>query len=86
MKLSRVVLPPLLGTVLLSGCVAATQSASSAPRGGPDCSFRSATTCWTLAGRFPQARAAKPDSVPKKLLDAPAAVLASRGDSVPASR
>jgi hypothetical protein len=77
---------PLAGSMFLSGCVAAAQSASSAPPSEPDCSFRSATTCWTLAGRFPPARAAKPDSMRKELLEPAPAILASRRDSLPASR
>jgi hypothetical protein len=47
-------LPAFMGMALLYGCATATRSASSAGNAEPDCSFRSATTCWTLAGRFPQ--------------------------------
>ena len=57
----------LLGIALLCGCAAATQSSSAAPRLEPDCSFRSASTCWTVAGRFPprlpKAAAPKPDEI-----------------------
>jgi hypothetical protein len=78
----RVVLS-VAGSALLCGCAATTQSASSSPRTAPDCSFRSATTCWTLAGRFPPPRVAQPDSAPKELLEPPAVILATRADSLP---
>jgi hypothetical protein len=86
MSLPHALVLRVAGTALVCGCAATTQSASRAPRTEPDCSFRSATTCWTLAGRFPPARAAKPDSVRKKLLEPAAAVLASRADSLTRSR
>jgi hypothetical protein len=86
MSLPRVVVLGVAGSALLYGCAAATQSASSHSGSGPDCSFRSATTCWTLAGRFPPPRAAKPDSASKRLQEPPAAVLASRADRLPPSR
>ncbi len=81
----RTVVLRVAGTALLCGCAATTQSVSSAPRTEPDCSFRSATTCWTFASRFPSPRAAMPDSARKELLEPPAAILA-RADSVPLSR
>src|SRR5688572_12648459 len=43
-----------LGTVLLCGCGVAAQSSSEASPHEPDCSFRSAGTCWTVAARFPE--------------------------------
>jgi hypothetical protein len=57
----------LLGIALLHGCAAATQSSSAGPRLKPDCSFRSPSTCWTVAGRFPprlpKSAAPKPDEI-----------------------
>jgi hypothetical protein len=57
----------LLGIALLHGCAAGTQSSSAAPRLEPDCSFRSPSTCWTVAGRFPprlpKSAAPKPDEI-----------------------
>jgi hypothetical protein len=73
----------LIGSAFLCGCAATAQPASSAPRTAPECSFRSATTCWTLAARFPSPRVAKPDSARKGLLEPPAVILASRPDSLP---
>jgi hypothetical protein len=43
----------LLSIACLHGCAATTQSSPAAPRLAPDCSFRSASTCWTVAGRYP---------------------------------
>ena len=65
-----------LGTFLLSGC-AANQSRAAAPEREPDCSFRSAATCWTVAGRFPARRTEPRDSTREKLLQEPPASLAS---------
>ena len=57
----------LLGITCLHGCAAGIQSSSAAPRLAPDCSFRSASTCWTVAGRFPprlpKSAAPKPDEI-----------------------
>jgi hypothetical protein len=62
---------------LLCGCAAGTQSIDTARETNPDCSFRSPTTCWTMAGRFPSRSAEPPvDSLP----DQPP-VLASESDS-----
>jgi hypothetical protein len=68
-----------LGVALLGGCAATAQSSSVAPERS-DCSFRSATTCWTIAGRFPAPRAETRDSVPDELLNQPT-VLASEADT-----
>ncbi|HEY7635585.1 MAG TPA: hypothetical protein VH763_08580 [Gemmatimonadales bacterium] len=76
----------LVGLALLCGCAPATQSASSMAPHEPDCSFRSATTCWTFGGRFPSARSAEPDSDRKELLAPPTPLLAARTDSLPARR
>ena len=69
---------------LLSGCAAAAAPASSSSAAEPerDCSFRSATTCWTLAPRIPTPRPAARDSVPDQLLTPPRPVLASEADTV----
>jgi hypothetical protein len=75
------ILPVVLSIVLLCGCAAATQSSSTGQGTEPDCSFRSATTCWTLRDRFPQRppepAAPTPDELPKR----PPVVLASRADA-----
>jgi hypothetical protein len=70
--------------VLLSGCVAGVAPASSSSatlEDERDCSFRSATTCWTLAPRVPASRSAPRDSVPDQFLTPPRPVLAARADS-----
>jgi hypothetical protein len=64
-----------LGAFLLSGC-AAHQSRAAAPEPEPDCSFRSAATCWTVAGRFPTRRSEPRDSTREKLLQDPPTSLA----------
>jgi hypothetical protein len=78
--------PALLTIVFLCGC-AATQSSSTAvpPEPEPDCSFRSAATCWTLAGRFPP----RPVPAPPKQDEIDSlspTVLASEADSASAPR
>ena len=80
-------LPIALSIVVLCGCAAATQSSSTRQGTEPDCSFRSATTCWTLGGRFPLLRPSepagpKPDELPKE----PPAILANRADTARSSR
>jgi hypothetical protein len=79
------ILPVVLGMVILCGCAAVSQSSATASADEPDCSFRSATTCWTLAGRFPPrpSEAGEPD--PNEAPRAPTA-LASRADSASGSR
>ena len=76
----------LLGIVLLTGCAAATQSSSAAPRLEPDCSFRSPSTCWMVAGRFPSRlpKAAVPK--PDEIRDLSPVTLASKADSARGSR
>jgi hypothetical protein len=76
----------VVGLVMLCGCAATSQSVSSAARREPDCSFRSATTCWTLGSRFLSPRAAKPDSARKNLLEQPPTILATEADTVRSSR
>ena len=53
------------------------QSSTAAPGRVPDCSFRSAATCWTLTGRFPAPQRERRDSVPGDILKQPPASLAS---------
>jgi hypothetical protein len=70
---------------LLSGCAAAAAPASSSSAtaaGADDCSFRSATTCWTLAPRVPAQHPAPGDSVPDQIQTPPRPVLASEADTV----
>ena len=69
---------------LLSGCAAAAAPASSSSASATerDCSFRSATTCWTLAPRLPAARSARRDPVPHQIQEPPRPVLASSADTV----
>jgi hypothetical protein len=65
---------------LLSGCGAANAAAvRTTPEA--DCSFRSGTTCWTLAGRFPARRDSAPAPTPRELRAPPRPVLASTADS-----
>ena len=70
--------------VLLSGCAAGavgTSASSATPEREGDCSFRSATTCWTLAPRVPVSSPARRDSAPDQLLTPPRPGLAARADS-----
>lgn len=69
-----------LGTALLCGCGVA-RSSSQAPQREPDCSFRSAGTCWTLAARFPESRVEANDSLPADPLSEPPTVLATGADT-----
>ena len=75
MRRNAIALAPL-GALLLSAC-AANQSRTAAPEREPDCSFRSAATCWTVAGRFPARRTEARDSTREKILQEPPASLAS---------
>ena len=77
----------LLSIALLCGCGAAPPSAN-APQPEPDCSFRSASTCWTVAGRFPPRRAKSPTPTPKPgdIRALSPTVVASGGDSARGSR
>jgi hypothetical protein len=70
-----------LGVGLLCGCAANVQPSRSAPQGEPDCSFRSATSCWTLAARFPPKRVKSGDTRPDEVLSPRPAALASAPDS-----
>jgi hypothetical protein len=75
----RAITATVVGIGVLSGCAAASSTAAGrAPE--PACSFRSVTTCWTLAGRFPIRQAPAP--APQELRSPPQAVLASAADSI----
>jgi hypothetical protein len=78
-------LPAVLSIALLCGCAAA-QSPAAARRTDPDCSFRSAATCWTVAGRFPPRRADTAAPKPHDIRNLSPAVLASEADSARGSR
>ena len=65
----------------LGACAAVARSSSPAPTASPDCSFRAATSCWTLAARFPARPAQPADTARGKLLNPPAVVLAGEVDS-----
>ena len=70
----------LLGVALLGGCAAA-QSSSAGPRLEPDCSFRSASTCWTVAGRFPPRTPKPAPARPDEIRDPAPTAVASKADS-----
>lgn len=72
-------------SALMCGCAAGTQTTAATHQAGPDCSFRSPTTCWTVSGRFPAARH-KPAAQPEPDLRQAPAVLASEADTVRNSR
>jgi hypothetical protein len=71
----------LTTVAVLAGCAAGSQSATRAEPAEPDCSFRSASTCWTLSGRFPRARIEAGDSIGKQLREQSRPVLATRPDT-----
>ena len=68
---------------LLSACAAAAAPASSSSTAGPDrdCSFRSATTCWTLAPRVPSRRAETRDSSSDRIMSPARPLLAGVADT-----
>lgn len=74
----------MVGMVLLSGCAAA-QPTAARPAPEAQCSFRSTTTCWTFAARFP-VRRAPTAPFPDEPAAPAAAVLASVPDSITVSR
>lgn len=76
----------LMGIACLHGCAAGTQSSSAAPRLAPDCSFRSASTCWTMAGRFPPRPPKSPAPKPDKIRGPSPITLATAADSARGSR
>ncbi len=74
----------LLSIALLSGCAVAHSSAAERPE--PDCSFRSASTCWTLSGRFPLRRHDQAPPKPDDTRSRSPVVLATEADSTRTSR
>ena len=84
----RMMLTPLalLSLVLLCGCATAARSSSAASRPEPDCSFRSPSTCWTVAGRFPPRVAKSAPPKPDEIRNPSPVTLASTADSARASR
>ena len=84
MTSSRTIALVATALTLLSGCAAAAEpgsSSSATPAEADDCSFRSATTCWTLAPRVPVQRPGPRDSVPDQIQTPPRPVLASEADT-----
>ena len=70
-----------LGVGLLCGCATTAPVASSARPPEPACSFRAATSCWTMNTRFPPKRAERADSQPEKPFDPRPSVVATAADS-----
>ena len=84
MTSSRTIALVATALTLLSGCAAAAapvSSSSATAAGADDCSFRSATTCWTLAPRVPTPRGEPRDSVPDQIQTPSRPVLASEADT-----
>ena len=65
---------------LLGGCAPHHRAAVVADQAEPDCSFRSAATCWSVGARFP----APPSIQPDRIKDS-SSVLAMAADSAPES-
>jgi hypothetical protein len=74
-------LPVALVLGLLCGCATTAPVSSPVHTPEPDCSFRAATSCWTVAARFPPRRVEPTDSQPGRILSPAPAVLASEADS-----
>jgi hypothetical protein len=70
---------------LLCGCAANTQSTSAGEKPEPDCSFRSATTCWTVSGRFPAPRS-RPAAAPLEPTPSQASAVLANGPDSASSR
>jgi hypothetical protein len=80
-------MPALPGIALLCGCAAATAHPSATgPRLEPDCSFRSAATCWTMAGRFPSRLPESAAPTPDDIRSLSPVTVASRADSARGSQ
>jgi hypothetical protein len=71
----------VFAVVLLCGCAGAPGLATELPVAEPDCSFRAATSCWTLSARLPPRRAEPADSTDRELATPPPALLANATDS-----
>jgi hypothetical protein len=67
---------------LLCGCARAPDVATQLPVAEPDCSFRAATSCWTLSTRLPARRAEPADSAGRELAAPPPVLVANAVDSV----
>jgi hypothetical protein len=67
------------------GCAAGVRTFEAVASPRPDCSFDTATTCWTLTGRFP-ARPMAADTAEDDLLAPPAATLAVHADTTARDR
>jgi hypothetical protein len=76
-----VILPAFLSIAHLCGCATASNSASSPGSTEPDCSFRSATTCWTSAGRFPPPARREGQRPPNEMLRQSPTVVTRGADS-----
>ena len=76
--LGHLTLAPVLLAFL--GCAANHETAAVADQTDPDCSFRSAATCWSIGGRFPTL----PQPVqPERILQDSSTILAAIADSRP---
>jgi hypothetical protein len=71
----------LLAATLLGACATTMRPAPVDVPSEPDCSYRSATTCWTVAGRFPPAQPAARDSLSRDLPELLPRILASSSDT-----
>jgi hypothetical protein len=67
--------------LLVAGCALPARSANTAAEPEPDCSFESATTCWTMVGRFLSRRPPARDTLGPDFLAPPPATLVVRTDS-----
>ena len=76
-------MPALPGIALLYGCAAAATAhpSATAPQSEPDCSFRSASTCWTVAGRYPPRLRESAVPKPDDMRDLSPLTVASKADS-----
>jgi len=61
---------------LLGGCAGASGPAGGAPVAEPDCSFRAATSCWTVSARLPPRQAQPADSAGRELTAPPRVLVA----------
>jgi hypothetical protein len=67
---------------LLCGCARGPDVVTEIPVAEPDCSFRAATSCWTLSVRLPSTRAEPADSTDRELVAPPPVLVANAVDSV----
>lgn len=78
----RRLLPFAIGMAAAFGCAPVPRTSRVGPARMPDCSFRAASTCWTMAGRFPARRPVAKDTTPDIRTDHSPAVLAITTDSL----